>query len=47
VYGAGVKRFEHGDVTRHEAVLQSLSGFARMTNFKSRGGGRKNAMKAG
>ena len=28
-------RFEHGEVMRHDSVLQRLFGFARMANFKA------------
>jgi hypothetical protein len=31
----GANRFEHGEVTRHDTVLQRLFGFARMANFKA------------
>jgi DDE family transposase len=31
----GANRFEHGEVTRHDAVLRRLFGFARMANFKA------------
>lgn len=31
----GANRFEHGEVTRHDHVLQRLFGFARMANFKA------------
>jgi Transposase DDE domain group 1 len=31
----GANRFEHAEVTRHDAVLQRLFGFARMANFKA------------
>jgi hypothetical protein len=31
----GANRFEHGEVTRHDKVLQRLFGFARMANFKA------------
>ena len=31
----GANRFEHGEVTRHDAVLQRIFGFARMANFKA------------
>lgn len=31
----GANRFEHGEVTRHDRVLQRLFGFAQMANFKA------------
>ena len=31
----GANRFEHGEVTRHDPVLQRLFGFRRMANFKA------------
>lgn len=31
----GANRFEHGEVTRHDPVLQRLYGFKRMANFKA------------
>jgi hypothetical protein len=31
----GANRFEHGEVTRHDAVLKRLFGFTRMANFKA------------
>ncbi len=31
----GVNRFEHGEVTRHDEVLQKLFGWTRMANFKA------------
>lgn len=31
----GANRFEHGEVTRHDPVLQRLFGFQRMANFKA------------
>jgi hypothetical protein len=31
----GANRFEHGEVTRHDTVLQRLFGFAQMANFKA------------
>lgn len=31
----GANRFEHGEVTRHDAVLKRLFGFRRMANFKA------------
>ena len=31
----GANRFEHGEVTRYDTVLQRLFGFARMANFKA------------
>jgi len=31
----GANRFEHGEVTRHDTVLQRLFGFSRMANFKA------------
>jgi hypothetical protein len=31
----GANRFEHGEVTRHDPVLQKLFGFKRMANFKA------------
>lgn len=31
----GANRFEHGEVTRHDSVLQRLFGFVRMANFKA------------
>src|SRR5450755_3011760 len=31
----GANRFEHGEVTRHDAVLQQLFGWSRMANCKA------------
>lgn len=31
----GSNRFEHGEVTRHDAVLKHVFGFTRMANFKA------------
>lgn len=31
----GANRFEHGEVTRHDPVLQRLFGWSRMANFKA------------
>ena len=31
----GTNRFEHGEVTRHDPVLQRLFSFKRMANFKA------------
>ena len=31
----GANRFEHGEVTRYDTVLQRLFGFTRMANFKA------------
>lgn len=31
----GANRFEHGEVTRYDTVLQRLFGFVRMANFKA------------
>lgn len=31
----GANRFEHGEVTRHDAVLKSFFGFKRMADFKA------------
>jgi len=31
----GANRFEHGEVTRHDGVLQKLFGWTRMANFKA------------
>lgn len=31
----GANRFEHGEVTRHDRVLQQLFGWKRMANFKA------------
>ncbi len=33
--GCGANRFEHGEVTRHDPVLQRLFGWKRMANFKA------------
>lgn len=33
--GCGANRFEHGEVTRHDPVLQRLFSFKRMANFKA------------
>src|ERR1051325_2408348 len=31
----GANRFEHGEVTRHDAVLKRVFGFEKMANFKA------------
>lgn len=31
----GANRFEHGEVTRHDAVLKQVFGFKHMANFKA------------
>ncbi len=31
----GANRFEHGEVTRHDCVLQRLFGWKKMANFKA------------